>query len=85
MQAVILPPENQVAAKRAVLKLRHLPLVMVYLGGSIAVLGVLAFGAIVFEAALALLVFLLIAAVILLLLPVLFLAAYRKQSQSNCS
>jgi hypothetical protein len=80
MQHEILPPESVPVVPTPRLQPRHLPLALLYLGGLSCALGLLIFGAVILEIAAALFVFLLLTALILLVVPTLFVAAYRRRS-----
>jgi len=84
MQPLILPPENEVTPVSPELKLRHFPLVLLYLGASVGVMGVFIFAAVVLEAITALLAFVLIAALVLLLVPILFLGYLPQATLGPC-
>ncbi len=67
------------------MKLRQLPVAFLYLGGTLGVVAVLVFGAVILEAIMALLAFLIIAGMFFLVGALLVFAACRKRTYSNCS
>ncbi len=76
----ILPPEDElVTGQRVQLKLRHLPLVWLYLGGILAALCLFILLAILIEAFAAIAAVLMIAGVLMVGVPLLLLASRSKR------
>ena len=76
----LLPPENVLPLdKKPEMKLWHLPLAMLYLGGIVGVVGLVLGVAVALEATLAVTGFVIIAGLVLVFFPVFFLEKYRKR------
>ena len=76
----LLPPENALPLdKKREMKLWHLPLAMLYLGGVVGAFGLVVCVAVALEATLAVTGFVIIAGLVLVFFPVFFLEEYRKR------